>query len=79
MVVVYLKNGEKAPLLDANYVKIEAGNDSSGGEQKQRCFWGNTEVGQFKWSEVAGYTVSSIAHSDAPYASNDAWVQHLQG
>ncbi len=79
MVVVYLKNGEKAPLPDANYVKVEAAGDASDAEQMLRCFWGNTEVGMFKWSEVAGYTVSSVHAPDAPFASNDAWNQRLQG
>jgi len=30
MVVVYLKNGEKAPMPDANYVKLEALSDGRG-------------------------------------------------
>jgi hypothetical protein len=45
MVVVYLRNGEKAPLPDANYVKIEP----VGEMLMLRCLYGGQEVGQFKW------------------------------
>jgi hypothetical protein len=74
MVVVYLKNGEKAPMPDANYVKVDAAADSNG-EPMLRCYFGNVEVGQFKWNEIAGYTVESIR---APNGSPDPWTQRLQ-
>jgi hypothetical protein len=71
MVVVYLKNGEKAPLPDANYVKIETV-DPSGA--LLRCFFGQTEVGQFKWDEVAGYTIAVLPTPDiSPHAAYEAW------
>jgi hypothetical protein len=55
MVVVYLKNGEKAPMPDANYVKLEAMPDGRG--LVLRILEGGQEAGQFKWDEVAGYTI----------------------
>lgn len=76
MVVVYLKNGEKAPMPDANYVRIEGAGDSTTA-QVLRCFFGNAEVGYFRWEEVAGYTVSKLRAMDA--GSNDAWTARLQG
>jgi hypothetical protein len=62
MVVVYLKNGEKAPMPDADEVRLEAGGPAQA--QMLRCFYGQREVGQFKWDEVAGYTISVISASD---------------
>lgn len=55
MVVIFLKNGEKAALPDANYVKVEAMADGRG--TIVRVLEGPQEVGQFKWDEVAGYTI----------------------
>jgi hypothetical protein len=77
MVVVYLRNGEKAPMPDANFVKVEASAES-GGESMLRCFFGSTEVGQFKWGEVAGYTVEAVRVPDAPIGSYDAWTKRIQ-
>ena len=75
MVVVYLKNGEKAPMPDANYVKVEAAGDGVPG-QVLRCFYGNTEVGHFRWEEVAGYTISSVRLPNT--ASMDAWAARME-
>ena len=75
MVVVYLRNGEKAPIPDANYVKIEASEDAAGA-RVLRCFFGNTEVGYFQWSEVAGYTVSSLRAPNL--GSPDAWAARME-
>ena len=76
MVVVFLKNGEKAPMPDATYVKVEA---AATGGQTLRCFWGDQEVGVFKWDEVAGYTVAAVSSSEfSPAgASLDAWQARL--
>ena len=77
MVVVYLKNGEKAPLPDANYVKIEAGVD---GKQTLRCFFGSSEVGVFKWDEVAGYSVAAMPNPDGPAnISYEPWTSRMEG
>ena len=74
MVVVFLKNGEKAPMPDAGYVKVEG----NGVGALLRCFFGNNEVGVFKWEEVAGYTISVLSSSDySPSGSNDAWHARL--
>jgi hypothetical protein len=75
MVVVYLKNGEKAPIPDANYVKLEGAGEGAPG-QVLRCFFGNTEVGYFRWDEVAGYTLSSlrVTNQGAP----DAWLSRTE-
>ena len=70
MVTVFLKNGEKAPMPDATYVKLEA----TGTASTLHCFYGDREVGVFKWDEVAGYTLSVLdrdALSSA--ASYEAW------
>lgn len=77
MVVVYLKNGEKAPLADANFVRLETTVDT--GMLMLRCFFGNEEVGQFKWDEVAGYAVEVLRLSGGPTGSPDAWNARLQG
>ncbi|HLF78252.1 MAG TPA: hypothetical protein VJB57_12260 [Dehalococcoidia bacterium] len=77
MVVVYLKNGEKAPMPDATYVKVE---DTPGAaDSTLRCFFGDREVGVFKWDEVAGYTVAVLTSNDfSPAgASLDAWNERL--
>jgi hypothetical protein len=78
MVVVYLKNGEKAPMPDANYVKLESVVEGAT-TQVLRCFFGNAEVGHFKWEEVAGYTVSSVRAPNLPGGSYDAWNQRMEG
>jgi len=75
MVVVYLKNGEKAPMPDANYVKLESSGESVS-TQVLRCFYGNTEVGHFRWEEVAGYTVSSVGVPNL--GSVDAWTARME-
>jgi hypothetical protein len=75
MVVVYLRNGEKAPMADANYVRLEQTPES--GLLMLRCFFGNVEVGQFKWDEVAGYVVDGV-RSGGPPGSYDAWTNRLQ-
>jgi len=76
MVVVFLKNGEKAPMPDATHVKLEA---AASGGQALRCFWGDQEVGVFKWDEVAGYTVAAVSAPDISLsgASLDAWQARL--
>jgi hypothetical protein len=58
MVVVYLKNGEKAPLPDANYVRIDEAMEKAGAPML-RCFFGDHEVGVFRWDEVAGYSMDA--------------------
>jgi hypothetical protein len=75
MVVVYLKNGEKAPMPDANYVKLESMGENASA-QVLRCFFGNTEVGHFRWEEVAGYTVSSVRVPNM--GSPDAWSARIE-
>lgn len=75
MVVVYLKNGEKAPMADANFVRLEATADT--GMMMLRCYFGNSEVGQFKWDEVAGYAVEVVRLGE-PAGSMDAWNARLQ-
>lgn len=76
MVVVYLKNGEKAPMADANFVRLEATAET--GTMMLRCYFGNNEVGQFKWDEVAGYAVEVLRLSSEPTGSLDAWNARLQ-
>jgi hypothetical protein len=75
LVVVYLKNGEKAPMADANYVRLESTSET--GMLMLRCFFGSSEVGQFKWDEVAGYAVEVIRFGE-PQGSMEAWNQRLQ-
>lgn len=77
MVVVYLRNGEKAPLPDANYVKVEAAAEGVA-EPMLRCFFGSAEVGLFKWSEVAGYTVEAMRVPDAGLGTYEAWTKRIQ-
>ena len=64
MAVVFLKNGEKAPRPDANDVKLEAGVD---GKSMLRCFFGSSEVGVFKWDEVAAVSGLDVL----PHVSNE--------
>ncbi len=72
MVVVYVKNGEKAPPPDANYVELEPA--SEGAELLLHCFFGDREVGLFKWDEVAGYASSVLAPADvSPATAYEAW------
>ena len=66
MVIVYLKNGEKAPLPDANHVKVSGAADDKAGVAMLRCSFGDHEVGVFRWEEVAGYSM------DAPMSQNGA-------
>jgi hypothetical protein len=76
VVVVYLKNGEKAPMADANFVRLESTAET--GMTMLRCFFGNHEVGQFKWDEVAGYAVEVVRISDSPSAGSfDAWRDRM--
>ena len=76
MVVVYLKNGEKAPLPDANFVKLESGPES--GEMMLHVFYADREVGQFKWSEVAGYSLDTLSLSEvSPASGYEAWSERL--
>ena len=70
MVVVYLKNGEKAPIPDANYVKLEAVGDGRG--LILRVLEGGQEAGQFKWEEVAGYTID-VPQGQSGAAAYEAW------
>ena len=76
MVVVYLKNGEKAPMADANYVRLESTAET--GMLMLRCFFGNSEVGQFKWDEVAGYAVEVVRINDSPPVSYEPWNNRMQ-
>jgi hypothetical protein len=76
LVVVYLKNGEKAPMVDANFVRLES--TAEAGTMMLRCFFGNNEVGQFKWDEVAGYAID-VVRLNEPSGSTDAWNARLQG
>ena len=71
MVVVYLKNGEKAPMPDADEVKLEAA--STPPVLMLRCFFNQREVGVFKWDEVAGYTVSVLSPDLSPQRAYEAW------
>ena len=77
MVVVYLKNGEKAPIPDATYVKLEPGVDPVA--QMLRVFFGDNEVGQFKWEDVAGYTIAARSSGNPALQSYEAWTQRLEG
>ena len=71
-VVVYLKNGEKAPLPDANYVKLEPGIEA--GSTMLRCLFGDREVGLFKWDEVAGYTMEALSSlTGSTHEGYQAW------
>ena len=65
MVIVYLKNGEKAPLPDANEVRVGESAVDKSGVALLRCYFGDHEVGVFRWDEVAGYSI------DAPMSLND--------
>jgi hypothetical protein len=74
MVIVYLKNGEKAPLPDANDVRLVAG-DEKAGITMLRCYFGEHEVGVFRWEEVAGYSIDApMSHSGASSGqAYEAW------
>lgn len=75
MVVVYLKNGEKAPLPDANYVKLELGAD--GKTTMLHCLFGEREAGLFKWDEVAGYAISVLTSEGvSSHQAYEAWGVH---
>ena len=73
MVVVYLKNGEKAPLPDANRVKLESGLD--GKTSMLQVLDGDRESGLFKWEEVAGYAIQVLDPADfgSPPQAYSAW------
>jgi len=72
MVVVYLKNGEKAPMPDANFVRLESVPEAPG--LMLRCFFGDREVGQFKWEDVAGYTIDVLGPpGPSSQRAYDAW------
>lgn len=75
MVIVYLKNGEKAPLPDATYVRLEHMDDSRG--LVLRCLFGDQEVGQFKWDEVAGYSIAARATASMSVDGFDAWSRRV--
>jgi hypothetical protein len=76
VVVVYLKNGEKAPLPDATAVRLDATSDAKG--LMLRCLFGDQEVGQFKWDEVAGYSIAATAPLNENGGSYDAWHQRME-
>jgi hypothetical protein len=73
MIVVYLKNGEKAPLPDANHVRLENGSDARG--LVLRCMFGQQEVGQFKWEDVAGYSIAARRLGPGQPEGYEAWAQ----
>jgi len=75
MVIVYLKNGEKAPLADANAVRIDDGG-SKVGAVMLRCYFGEHEVGVFRWDDVAGYSIDapmSLNGASSSKAAYEAW------
>ena len=74
MVIVYLKNGEKAPLPDANEVRLDA-NMEKAGVTMLRVFFGDHEVGVFRWEEVAGYSMDApmSVTGPSPRAAYEAW------
>jgi hypothetical protein len=74
MVVVYLRNGEKAPLPDCNEVRLDDGG-SKAGAVMLRCFFGESEVGVFRWEDVAGYSMDAplSQHSASSRAAYEAW------
>ena len=74
MVIVYLKNGEKAPLPDANEVRIDNG-DSKAAAVMLRCYFGDHEVGVFRWDDVAGYSIDApMSLSErSPKTAYEAW------
>jgi hypothetical protein len=76
MVIVYLKNGEKAPLPDANEVRVVEGASDKSGAAMLRCYFGEHEVGVFRWDEVAGYSIDapmSLHANASPRAAYDSW------
>ncbi len=77
MVVVYFKNGEKAPMPDARFVRLD---DSAETDMVMlRCLFGDQEVGQFKWDEVAGYTISASRSGEGSAPSSyQAWSRHIE-
>jgi hypothetical protein len=68
MVIVYLQNGEKAPLPDANYVKLDTAADA-GAVKMLHVFFGDHEVGLFKWDSVSGYSI------DAPFSERPSTAE----
>jgi hypothetical protein len=76
MVVVYLKNGEKAPLPDANEVRLSSTVAGQAGETMLRVYFGTHEVGVFRWDDVAGYSIDaplSETMGASPRAAYEAW------
>ena len=76
MVVVYLKNGEKAPLPDANEVRVVDSATDKSGVAMLRCYFGDHEVGVFRWDEVAGYSIDapvSLNGDASSKAAYEAW------
>ncbi len=76
MIVVYLKNGEKAPMPDADSVRREP--DTGGTGVLLRCFYGKQEVGQFRYEEVAGYTIEATQGLADQNASPEPWFRRLE-
>jgi hypothetical protein len=68
VVIVYQKNGEKAPMLDANEVRIEKDPDSAG--LVLRCRFNGDDAGYFRWDEVSPYSITVPALGAEP--SNEA-------
>jgi hypothetical protein len=75
MVIIYLKNGEKAPLPDANEVRVADSVADKEGVVLLRCYFGDHEVGVFRWEEVAGYSIDAPMSLDSasPKAAYEAW------
>ena len=75
MVIVYLKNGEKAPLPDASEVRVTDGAADKAGLAMLRCTFGDHEVGVFRWDEVAGYSIDAphSMNEQSPKAAYEAW------
>lgn len=75
MVIVYLKNGEKAPLPDATEVRVAESAGDKSGTAMLRCYFGDHEVGVFRWEEVAGYSIDApmSINSGSSKAAYEAW------
>ena len=75
MVIVYLKNGEKAPLPDATEVRVSENSVDKSGAAMLRCYFGEHEVGVFRWDEVAGYSIDApmSLHDGSTKTAYEAW------